>query len=97
MTARGVDGVFRGLSKRTSTYEARDGRLAAQAPVMLIVQLGLWLLLFGGGFTLLLWAVDDHGVGRPGPDQATCGPQRRARRLRHEADRSGALRAPHNR
>jgi hypothetical protein len=60
---RSVDGIFRGLSKRTSTYEARDGRLAAQAPVMLIVQLGLWLLLFGGGFTLLLWAVDDHGIG----------------------------------
>lgn len=60
---RAVDGVFRGLSKRTRTYEARDSRLAAQAPVMLIVQLAVWLVLFGAGFTLLLWAVEDRGLG----------------------------------
>ena len=58
-----VDAVFRALSRRTKTYEMRDSRLAAQAPVALLVQLGSWLMLFGAAFTLLLWAVDDGSLG----------------------------------
>jgi hypothetical protein len=74
---RSVDVAFRALSRHTRTYEMRDSRLAAQAPVMLLVQLGLWLLLFGGGFTLLLWALDDaslsHAAAQAGSSLFTLG------------------------
>jgi len=57
-----VDRCFQFASKHTHSYEARDRRLAAQAPATLLVQLAVWLLLFGVGFTLLLWPFDGHGL-----------------------------------
>ena len=61
-----VDGCFHFASKRTRTYEVRDRRLAAQAPTTLLVQLTTWLVLFGLGFTLLLWPFDEHGLAHAG-------------------------------
>ena len=59
---RAVDVAFHAVAGRTKTYELRDSRLTAQAPVMLLVQLALWLVLLGVGFTLLLWSVDGAGL-----------------------------------
>jgi hypothetical protein len=58
-----VDGLFRALAGRTKAYPLRDSRLAAQAPMTLLAQLALWLVLLGAGFTLLLWALDSESLG----------------------------------
>jgi hypothetical protein len=60
---RMVDAAFRALAGRTRAYPLRDSRLAAQAPVTLLVQLALWLVLLGAGFTLLLWSLDGESLG----------------------------------
>ena len=59
---RVVDWLFQLASARTRTYERRDARLAAQAPAVLLVQLTMWLALFGLGFTLVLWPLTGGGL-----------------------------------
>ena len=55
--------VFRLLSDRFKSYERRDRILAFQAPVQLIAQVVAWLALYQLGFGLLIWAVDNGGLG----------------------------------
>src|SRR5580698_789704 len=52
---RGMIKLFSSVSHRFETYEARDRFLALQAPVYLIVILGVWLAALLFGFALLLW------------------------------------------
>ena len=49
-----VGAVFALATRRTNDYTRRDATLAAQAPVLLIVQLLTWLSIFAFGFTLML-------------------------------------------
>ena len=59
-----LNAVFHTLTDRFRSYETRDRILAAQAPVQLIVQLGVWLAIFELGFGLLLWPlVGTAGLG----------------------------------
>jgi hypothetical protein len=46
--------IFRLCVRRTAGYLRRDAVLAAQAPVVLITQLAVWLVAFWASFTLLL-------------------------------------------
>ena len=50
-----VDAVFHAVADRFDTYEPRDRILAAQAPILLILQIVVWLAVFELGFALLLW------------------------------------------
>jgi hypothetical protein len=50
-----VDVVFHAVADRFDTYEPRDRILAAQAPILLILQIVVWLAVFELGFALLLW------------------------------------------
>jgi hypothetical protein len=52
---RGMITLFSRISHRFETYEARDRFLALQAPLYLIVILGIWLAALLVGFALLLW------------------------------------------
>jgi hypothetical protein len=52
---RGMIKLFSRISHRFETYEARDRFLALQAPLYLIVILGIWLAALLVGFALLLW------------------------------------------
>jgi hypothetical protein len=52
---RGMIKLFSSVSHRFETYEARDRFLALQAPVYLIVILGVWLAALLIGFALMLW------------------------------------------
>ena len=52
---KGMIKVFSRISHRFETYEARDRFLALQAPLYLIVILGVWLAALLIGFALLLW------------------------------------------
>jgi hypothetical protein len=52
---RGMIKLFSRISHRFETYEARDRFLALQAPLYLIVILGIWLGALLVGFALLLW------------------------------------------
>ena len=47
-------GAFRFVARRTSTNEARDRVLAPAAPLVIVVWLFSWLVLFMIGFTLIL-------------------------------------------
>ncbi len=49
-----VFGAFRFVARRTSTNEARDRVLAPAAPLVIVVWLFSWLVLFMIGFTLIL-------------------------------------------
>ncbi len=49
-----VGAVFTLITRRIRDYVRRDGVLAVQAPVLLIVQLVTWLVIFALGYTLLL-------------------------------------------
>jgi hypothetical protein len=55
--------AFRFLSDRFTSYERRDRILAFQAPVQLIAQVVAWLALYLLGFGLLMWSVNNGGLG----------------------------------
>lgn len=56
---RFVRQIFIFVAARFSSYEVKDRILATSAPVSLIVQLIVWLALFGLGYGLILWASID--------------------------------------
>ncbi|MEO8363189.1 MAG: hypothetical protein ABI570_02255 [Ilumatobacteraceae bacterium] len=47
--------VFVRIGSHSSRYETIDGRLAPVGPVVLILQLGIWLTCFFFGFALMQW------------------------------------------
>jgi hypothetical protein len=57
---RGVDGLFRALTHRMSSYEERDTILAAQAAAYLVALLAVWLLGYLVGYAFLLWPSTHH-------------------------------------
>jgi hypothetical protein len=59
---RGVRHVFLFVSGWFRNYETKDKILALSAPVSLIVQLMVWLALFGLGYGLILWAFIDGSL-----------------------------------
>ncbi len=61
---RSVDKTFRMAASVIPSYQRRDRMLAAEAPVVLIVQLAAWLWIAFIGFTLLLWPFTGHGITR---------------------------------
>jgi len=61
---RSVDKTFRMAASVVPSYQRRDRMLAAEAPVVLIVQLAAWLGIAFIGFTLLLWPFTGHGITR---------------------------------
>src|ERR1700691_2925817 len=54
---------FRFLADQSGSYERRDRILAVQAPVQLIAQVVAWLALYQLGFGLLMWSVNNDGLG----------------------------------
>src|SRR5438874_1442890 len=54
LVVRAVHASFVGLSRLTRDYERRDTILAPVGPVAVLVQLFVWLLLLGVGFTVML-------------------------------------------
>lgn len=52
--------AFLFVAARFDNYETKDKILALSAPVSLIVQLIVWLALFGLGYGLILWAFIDE-------------------------------------
>jgi hypothetical protein len=54
---RAVDAAFVGLLRRVGSYERRDAVLAAQAPVVLVTQLLIWIAAFDVAYTLLLMPI----------------------------------------
>jgi hypothetical protein len=50
-----VDSAFHFIADRFDSYEPRDRILAAQAPIVLILQIVVWLAAFELGFGLLMW------------------------------------------
>jgi hypothetical protein len=50
-----VDSAFHFVADRFDSYEPRDRILAAQAPIVLILQIVAWLAAFELGFGLLMW------------------------------------------
>jgi hypothetical protein len=63
VVASAVQGLFHLVSRRATTYEARDRLLAQVGPLILLVMLLAWLALFQIAFSLLLWAVAGGSVG----------------------------------
>ncbi len=61
--ARIVTFGYRIALKRVHDYPTRDRVLASKAPVLIICQLSVWLMLYLVGFALLLWPNTDS-VGR---------------------------------
>jgi hypothetical protein len=61
-TDRAIDWAFRAASKRLHRYETRHRVLALEGPVFLAGMLGVWLVLFVIGYTLLLWPWN-HSMG----------------------------------
>jgi hypothetical protein len=57
---RAVDKAFRLATRRCSSYESRDGILAAQAAVYLIAVLVTWLASYLVAFALQLWPLTHH-------------------------------------
>ena len=55
LVARAVDGAFRLITRPVSDYRQRDRIEAAQAPVILLGQLVMWLGIFYVGYALLVW------------------------------------------
>jgi hypothetical protein len=64
MVDRSVDKVFKMAANHIPSYQRRDRMLAAEAPVVLIVQLAAWLGIAFIGFTLLLWPFTSRGITR---------------------------------
>jgi hypothetical protein len=62
LVARAVAAPFQ-LAADSRAYVTRDRILAWTAPVTIIVQLSMWLLMFLGGFGLLVYAVSGLGLG----------------------------------
>ncbi len=62
LVARAVSAPFR-LVADSRGYVTRDRILAWTAPVTIIVQLSMWLLMFLAGFGLLVYAVSGLGLG----------------------------------
>jgi hypothetical protein len=60
---RAVSGLYRMATHRVREYSVRDRRLASQASTTILVQLGVWLVLFYVGFALLLKPFDHVGLG----------------------------------
>jgi hypothetical protein len=58
---RAVRGTFTFLAGRFDTYERKDRLLVAQGPMLLIALLVVWVVLFLTAFTLMFFAVNDHG------------------------------------
>jgi hypothetical protein len=58
-----VDGIYRLATARTRSYARRDRMLATQAPLAILAQLIVWLVLFYVGFALVIGALDRHGLG----------------------------------
>ncbi|MBV8087242.1 MAG: hypothetical protein JO247_20725 [Chloroflexi bacterium] len=52
-----VRGVFDVRTSRAKSYEDRDKAMALYAPVALLLLPVMWLVLVGGGFALIFWAV----------------------------------------
>jgi hypothetical protein len=71
MIDKAVAAVFRLLTDRIHDFHRRDRLLAAQAPALLLTQLGAWLLLFFVGFSLMFWPLIPDGIttafGSAGP------------------------------
>jgi hypothetical protein len=61
---RGVDAVFRTLTRRIDDLATIDRVLAVQAPCILSAQLLVWLLCLGIGYGLALWPFTPEGLGR---------------------------------
>jgi hypothetical protein len=59
-----VNGSFRIAVARIASYKRRDRVLAAQAPMILLVQLLAWLAIFFIGYSLLLWPIVHGGITR---------------------------------
>jgi hypothetical protein len=57
-----VNAIFRMLTDHVHDFHRRDRLLAAQAPALLITQLGVWLTMFFLGFSLLFWPLIPGGV-----------------------------------
>jgi hypothetical protein len=53
--------LFRLIARPRLDYRRRDRRLGAYAPVALIVTLVTWLTLVLLGFTMIFWAIEQHG------------------------------------
>lgn len=58
---RVVRAAFDFLAARFETYERKDRVLVAQGPALLVVLLVVWVLLFLTAYTLMFFAVNDHG------------------------------------
>ena len=52
---KAVNGLFRIATAPVKSYRRRDQILAAEAAVLLLAQLGAWLLVFYLGYALLFW------------------------------------------
>ena len=98
-----VGAVFTLITRRIRDYVRRDGVLAVQAPVLLIVQLVTWLVIFALGYTLLLLPSVDtlqHALREAVSSLFTLGFTTThgfwadSRRLRRGHDRPGRHRAP---
>jgi hypothetical protein len=57
-----VNMTFRLLTDRVHDFHRRDRLLAAQAPALLITQLGVWLVMFFLGFSLMYWPLIPGGI-----------------------------------
>ena len=72
-----VDVLYRLVTRRVRDYAVRDRRLARQASTTILVQLGVWLILFYVGFAFLLQPFDqqgfDHAFAQAGSSLFTLG------------------------
>jgi hypothetical protein len=57
-----VDRIYRIATSRIRSYARRDRMLATQAPLSILAQLIVWLVLFYAGFALLIGAFDREGL-----------------------------------
>ncbi len=62
LVASAVTGVYRLIARPVASYRRRDRFLAGQAAVILLGQLGGWLIVFYVGYALLIWPVTG-GIG----------------------------------
>jgi hypothetical protein len=59
----GVDRIYRAVTATARDYARRDRWLATQAPLTILAQLVVWLVLFYVGFALMLGPLDGRGLG----------------------------------
>jgi len=62
LVASVVNGLFRLITGHVPSYRRRDRIMAAQAAVILLGQLAIWLVTFYVGYALLIWPVTP-GIG----------------------------------